>query len=131
MRRGCYHADPRAARWRACVGSCDHATMLRNLPLCLSLLFVALAAPQARADEAPDPPKIRQPPPPPPPEPAKVEVPAPVETPAKVDAPAPVKAEAPKTEAKKESGGMCRVDPSAGAWPLLALLGLGVRRRRR
>ena len=138
MRRGCYHADPRVARWRACVGSCDHAVMSRNLQLCLPLLLVSLAAPLARADEAPDPPKIRQPPPPPPPEPAKVEAPAPVATPAKVETPVPTKTEAPapaktetKTDAKQASGGMCRVDATAGAWPLLALLGLGARRRRR
>lgn len=111
--------------------------MTRNLLVCLSLLFVGLAASPARADEAPDPPKIRQPPPPPPPEPAKVDVPAKVDAPApaKVDAPAPIKTDAPaKTETttkKTESGGMCRVDATAGAWPLLALVGLGVRRRRR
>lgn len=75
--------------------------------------------------------------------PAKVEAPVKVEVPAKVDAPvkvdAPAKADAPaKVDApvkfdpkKTEAGGTCRVDGSAGAWPLLALLGLGVRRRRR
>ena len=103
---------------------------MHRLRVCLplSLMFVWITASVASADEPPDPPKIQQPPPPPPPEPAKAE-------PAKTE---PAKTEPAKTEpakavdAKKtESGGMCRVDGSAGAWPLLALLGLAVGRRRR
>lgn len=46
----------------------------------------------------------------------------------------PAKTEPAKTEpahpAKTADAGGCRVDGSAGAWPLLALVGLGLRRRR-
>ncbi len=131
-----------------------------RIAVCLSLIFAVLAAPAARADEPPGPHQVRQPRPRPPtpteltpvaPDPpavkfdapAKVEAPVKVEAPAKVEVPAkveaPVKADAPaKVDApvkfdpkKTEAGGTCRVDGSAGAWPLLALVGLGVRRRRR
>lgn len=76
-----------------------------------AVMFVCLAA-SARADEAPSPRQVQQPPPPTPPEPAKAE---------------PIKADAPKPAAAKSSS--CRVDES-GAWPLLGLLGLAIRRRR-
>lgn len=79
-------------------------------------MFVCLGS-SARADETPSPRQIQQPPPPTPPEPVKAE-------PVKAE---PIEADAPKPAASKSSG--CRVDES-GAWPLLGLLGLVIRRRR-
>lgn len=112
----------------------------------LSLALGLIAPAIAHADRAPNPVDVKATPPVPPPapptsEPAKVE-PAKVETKteakvetkteAKVEAKTDAKAaDAKAADAKKESGGMCRVGAPAGGWELLALLGLGLARRRR
>jgi MYXO-CTERM domain-containing protein len=130
--------------------------MLRPEVRALSLCLLGLSA-TARADDLPDPGHVRRVPQRPtspddlkvpvqedPPEIVKTEPALPTRSePVKTTEPALAKTEPTplvktteptKTEpahpAKTADAGGCHVDGSAGAWPLLALVGLGLRRRR-
>jgi MYXO-CTERM domain-containing protein len=100
----------------------------------VSLTLALLAPALALADRAPNPEAIKQDPPIPPPTPAADPAPAveaKVETRAN-DAKVEAKVETKASDAKPaQSGGMCQVGAPAGGWGLLALLGLGLARRRR
>jgi MYXO-CTERM domain-containing protein len=102
-----------------------------------SLTLALLAPALALADRAPNPEAIKQDPPIPPPTPASDPAPAAPAVEAKVetrasDAKVEAKVETRASDAKPaQSGGMCQVGSPAGGWGLLALLGLGLGRRRR
>jgi MYXO-CTERM domain-containing protein len=154
--RAVRHAQPDDPGWRGHPTACDPAAMLRPEVCALCLCLLGLSA-TARADDLPDPGHVRRVPQRPtspddlkvpvqedPPEIVKTEPALPTRSePVKTTEPAlakteptpPVKTTEPaKTEpahpAKTADAGGCHVDGSAGAWPLLALVGLGLRRRR-